>query len=165
MPERRMPVRNVIGCNMSFRRDVFRAGDMFTLGLGRERGRPSGCEETEFCIRALRRHRDSDILYEPAALVHHRVPPERASWQYFRRRCMAEGISKAQVARAVGARDALATERAYVRRALSRAVLSGLAAGVRGEPGVHRAAAVVGGLVATSVGYARGSVRLALGGA
>ena len=39
-----------------------------------------------------------DVLYEPRRRAsHHRVPAERATWRYFRARCYAEGLSKAQV--------------------------------------------------------------------
>lgn len=51
-PERVAPVRNLIGCNMSFRRSVFDAIDGFEEKLGRNGTDAAGGEETELCIRA-----------------------------------------------------------------------------------------------------------------
>ncbi|MDX6197452.1 MAG: hypothetical protein QOJ79_603, partial [Actinomycetota bacterium] len=79
------------------------------------------------------------------------------TWRYFRRRCYAEGISKAVVAGLTGSDAALASERTYVRRTLPAGVARGLAAAVRGDvSGLVRAAAIVAGLVVTSAGYLRG---------
>ena len=50
LPEARATVRNVIGANMSFRREVFEHLEFFH-GLGHANGRSLGGEETDFCIR------------------------------------------------------------------------------------------------------------------
>jgi glycosyltransferase involved in cell wall biosynthesis len=47
MPVRATSVRNLIGCNMSFRREVATRAGGFHSGLGRVGTRPLGCEETE----------------------------------------------------------------------------------------------------------------------
>lgn len=153
-------VRNLIGANMSFRREVFEAIGGFRVGLGRVGQRPLGCEETEFCIRAGRRWPRGVCLYEPRARVQHRVPASRARWRYFRSRCYAEGRSKALVARSVGARDGLATERDYTVRTLPLGVARGLAdALLRRDPGgLGRAGAIVAGLLLTTTGYLAGGV-------
>ena len=159
MPEAATTVRNLIGANMSFRRDmVLRAGG-FRSDMGRVGTRPLGCEETEFCIRATAAVPNSKILYEPAARVLHRVPPERARWSYFRARCYAEGRSKAIVARRVGAAAGLASERTHALRELPLAVLRGIGDALRGDMyGAVRAAAVLVGLTITSAGLIAGTV-------
>ena len=48
------PVRNLIGANMSVRRDVVMKVGGFRHSLGRTESVPAGCEETEFFIRASR---------------------------------------------------------------------------------------------------------------
>jgi GT2 family glycosyltransferase len=116
MPIGRVPVRNLIGANMSFRRDVFDAVGGFVSGIGRIGTVPLGCEETELCIRARRQFPGREILYEPAAVVRHRVFPARGRLRYFFSRCAAEGTSKALVAALTGPSAALATERTYVSR-------------------------------------------------
>jgi GT2 family glycosyltransferase len=155
LPTAAAPVRNLIGANMSFRREVFDTVGGFTDGLGRVGSRPLGCEETELGIRLRQWRGDSRLVYEPAAVVHHRVTEDRAAWRYFCSRCFAEGISKAIVSRRVGARDALETERRYVRSVLPRGIVRGLDPRRR-PPGITSAAAILVGLLLTAAGYARG---------
>ncbi len=157
LPETAGEVRNFIGCNMSFRREVFFDIGGFTEGIGRVGTRPVGCEETEFCIRLRQRHPGARLVFDPELDVRHRVSPDRRAWRYFRTRCYSEGLSKAVVARNVGAGAGLASERAYTTRVLPGGVARGVASGLRGDPvGFVRAGAIVAGLALTSLGYARG---------
>jgi glucosyl-dolichyl phosphate glucuronosyltransferase len=147
-------VRNVIGANMSFRRDVFEQIGGFRSDVGRVGKRPVGCEETEFCIRVRQQRQEAVILFEPRARVAHRIASERTRWRYFRARCYGEGISKAIVAKHVGADDGLAAERTYTTRTLPRGVLDGVVATLRGDlAGAARAAGIVIGLTVTVAGY------------
>lgn len=158
MPEATAPVRNLIGCNMSFRREVFQAVGGFRSGIGRIGTRPVGCEETELCIRTSQHWPNVTLLYEPQARVQHRVPANRSTWKYFRSRCYAEGLSKALVAQFVGATDSLASERTYTMRTLPMGALRGLAATLRGDfSGVLRTVAIVSGLLITTAGYLKGT--------
>lgn len=153
-PTSRSPVRNLMGCNMSVRRDVLEAVGGFDPGLGRTADRPLGCEETELCIRASAHFPSGRFLLEPAAVVHHHVPAERTSWAYFRSRCHAEGISKAWVAHRVGRSAALAAETGYVRRVLPSGVRDNLGRGLRGDfTAVPRAGAIVAGFAFTATGF------------
>src|SRR5262249_6573654 len=65
-------VRNVIGANMSFRRSVLERVGGFDDAVGRIASHPSGCEETELCIRVGQQLPGAVIWYAPAAVVHHR---------------------------------------------------------------------------------------------
>jgi hypothetical protein len=151
----------MIGANMSLRSDVLASIGGFRSDLGRVGNRPLGCEETELCIRALQRLPGTTILYEPRARVHHRVTPERTRWRYFHSRCYSEGLSKAAVAAHAGQSDGLASERQYALRTLPSAVLRSVSEALRGrEPaGMVRGAAIVTGLLVTTIGYAVGLVR------
>ena len=161
LPNRLTPVRNFIGANMSFRRQVFDAAGGFSDGVGRVGTRPTGCEETELCIRTLERLPHGRLLYDPSAVVLHRVPALRARWPYFWRRCWAEGLSKAVVARRHGRPRALSSERAYTFRVLPGAFGRALAvaASRRDRAALGRAGAIAGGLAATTAGYLAGSGR------
>ena len=153
-PTTTSPVRNLMGCNMSLRRTVLSAVGGFDTGLGRQGDNQLGCEETELCIRAGQLFPDGAFLHEPAAVVHHHVPGQRASWRYFADRCRAEGISKAGVARRVGRSAALASEAGYVRRVLPTGVLANLGRSLHGDlAGVARAGAIVAGLSLTATGF------------
>lgn len=160
MPRSTAPVRNLIGANMSFRREVFALIGGFRGELGRVGAGVAGCEETEFCIRLQQSRPGGVILYEPAARVCHHVPGARSTWRYFIARCYGEGGSKALVAAGVGTADGLASERAYTFRVLPRAVARGIwgAAARRDAAGLLRAGAVVSGLLVTTIGYASGRV-------
>jgi GT2 family glycosyltransferase len=157
MPVLPGPVRNFIGANMSFRREIVADLHGFPVGLGRVGTTPLGCEETELCLRASRRHPDGVLLYEPAASVSHRVREQRASWGYLTARCFAEGLSKAQVARLSGARRALASERSYMRSTVPKGVGRSLANAARGRlAGLASALALVLAVMLAGAGYAVG---------
>ncbi|HEV3225412.1 MAG TPA: glycosyltransferase [Acidimicrobiales bacterium] len=155
MPDHAEPVRNLIGASMSFRRDVLDDVGGFRSELGRVGTRPSGCEETEMCIRARRTRPAATVLYDPTTTVAHAVPASRASWRYFLSRCLSEGQSKAVLAGLSGPDDALASERTYVSCTLPSGVARGLGEAMGGHlSGLARAFAIVVGLMATTVGYA-----------
>src|SRR6185312_4625824 len=86
MPRVAGPIRNLIGANMSFRREIFDAVGGFRSGSGRGGTLPVGCEETEFCIRVLQRFPEAKLLYEPRARIFHQVPSHRGTWSYYVRR-------------------------------------------------------------------------------
>lgn len=154
LPDHAGPVRNVIGANMSVRRDVAQSVGGFRSNLGRVGRFPLGGEETEFCIRTARHFTEHHWQYQPLAAVLHRVPPERATWRYFLTRCFAEGLTKARVSRATGTSDGLASERQHVARTLPLAVLREIGAALRGHPAaLGRAVALVTGTLSAGVGY------------
>jgi GT2 family glycosyltransferase len=161
MPETRAPVRNLLGGNASFRREAFQIAGGFQNGIGRSAAkRPMGCEETEFCIRLGQQSPGSVFLFDDRAVIWHFVPRERGQFRYFRSRCYAEGLSKAQVTASVGAGDGLATERRYMTRVLPAGVARGVAEAVQGDQGgLGRAGAIVAGITATTAGYAAGIVQ------
>ncbi|MGV9303351.1 MULTISPECIES: glycosyltransferase family 2 protein [unclassified Nonomuraea] len=165
MPAVRSPIRNVMGGNAAFRRQAVGEVGGFHSGIGRSvqgrKSRPLGCEETEFCIRLAQRRPGSVMLYEPAAVIGHKVPAQRATFAYFRSRCYAEGLSKALVTQSVGTQDGLKSERAHALKALPLGALRGLGDAVRGDAsGLGRAFAIVIGLAWTTWGYVVGSARL-----
>lgn len=154
-PEALAPVRNPIGCNMSFRRSLFDKVGGFREGIGRTAADAAGCEETELCIRARQMLPGSIILYDPAASVHHQVTAERSRWGYFRRRCVAEGRSKMMVVDRVGAPDGLSSEHRYVTRVLPVGVMRYVGDALfRRDPwGIARAGGICAGLGLTAAGY------------
>jgi GT2 family glycosyltransferase len=160
LPSKPAPVRNLIGANMSIRRSVFDTVGGFSSGIGRVGQVPVGCEETELCIRARQRMPAAEFVFEPRARVSHAVPASRATWAYFRSRCYAEGISKAQVAALAGSRDGLSSERSYVLRALPSGFLRGIRDTLRGDAsGAVRAVGILSGLVFTTAGYVAAAAR------
>jgi len=159
MPERGA-VRNVIGCNMSFRSSVFEAVGRFTSGIGRFRNQPLRGEETEICIRALKHWPDKKIVYTPEAVVHHHVSPARQTVRYFARRCYFEGISKVIVRRLWGAAGTSA-EFDYLSRTIPEAILRELRNVVRLRDlpaSLSRLAAITLGVGAVGAGFTAGTL-------
>ncbi len=154
-PEQTAAVRNLLGCNMSFRREVFDRVGGFREGLGREQDNAAGCEETELCIRAADAYPNSWIAYDPSAIVHHRVASARTTWRYFRTRCLAEGRSKALIVERVGPRSGLASERRHVLHVLPDGMRRNLADTIRRRDiwGLARATAIVAGLAFVASSY------------
>jgi glycosyltransferase involved in cell wall biosynthesis len=165
MPRTAQDVRNLIGCNMSFRRELLTAIGRFRPGLTLRSSTPSfrrtdplstfSCDETELCIRLRHSWPTKRLLYVPEAKVFHQVPGERARLRYFLRRCYLEGGSKAVVSALVGASDGLSSERHYLRKTLPAGVGNGVAQFVRrGDAGsLARAAMIVAGVTTTTLSY------------
>jgi glycosyltransferase involved in cell wall biosynthesis len=151
LPKHRESVRNMIGANMSLRRQVLTAAGGFDRGLGRRGAGATGGEETEMCIRIRSLFPNAEIMFEPGAWVSHRVGPERSTLHYFVRRCWGEGQSKARVGSLASHGAALATERSYVLNTLSRGFVARLLHGHR-----LRALTILLGLGVTTAGYAYG---------
>ena len=159
LPEEPATIRNPIGANMSFRRDVVIADGGFRTGIGRVGANGVGCEETELSIRICQQRPGTRIVHLPGAEVRHRVTAARTRPRYFASRCWAEGRSKALVASAVGTAEGLASERAHVTRLLTRGLARELGSGADGRlAGLARAASIVAGLAMTAAGYAWGRV-------
>ncbi len=157
MPEETTAVHSLIGCNMSFRRDIMSVVGGFRSDMGRVGTVPLAGEETEFCIRAGHHWPQRRWVYEPRARVEHTVPPARARPGYFRSRCYAEGLSKAVIAQSVGAQDGLAGARSYTFKALPLAMVRGLTDAMfhHDSMGVARSAVVLVGFTITTTGYLR----------
>jgi len=158
-------VRNLLGGNASFRREVFEVAGGFPSGIGRSAAsrRPLGGEETEFCIRLGRLCPGSVFIFDARAVIWHRVSAARSRFSYFHSRCYAEGLSKALVTRSVGVADGLSAERSYTAVTLRRGVVRGLAEALRGDPAaLARPAAITVGLLSATTGYAIGSLQSGL---
>jgi glucosyl-dolichyl phosphate glucuronosyltransferase len=164
-------VRNLIGTNMSVRRDVMAAAGGFREGFGNISGggrgdRPSSRlstqgEETEFCIRVQEQRPEMKWLYVPSATVFHRVPPYRATFRYFLSRCWIEGQGKAVLTNVSGRSSALASERAYAFNVLPGAVKRETISAISGLDlaRISRAGTIIIGLAITSLGYLEGRLR------
>lgn len=155
MPQTSSSIRNPIGANMAFRREVFDGVGGFLSEIGRVGTRPVGCEETELCIRARQHWPQRRFQYKPEASVSHRVPANRMTWRYFSARCYAEGLSKAFVTKNVGSDDGLASERTYTLKILPEAIRQGFVDAFVSHDwsGIARSVAILLGLLITILGY------------
>jgi len=90
-------VRNPIGCNMSFKKEVFNRIGCFNTNLGRIGEKLIGSEEVEYSLRIIKNNPSSKILYNPYAVVYHNVPKKRTTIKYLINRSFFEGYSKALI--------------------------------------------------------------------
>jgi GT2 family glycosyltransferase len=161
IPSQPIVVRNPYGGCTCIKQEVFQTIGGFREGIGRIGTVPMGGEETELSIRATQHWPEKVFLYEPRALIYHRIPAQRARWRYFLSRCYAEGISKATITKFVGVKDSLSSERAYTTQMLPRGVCKGITDTLlrRDLSGLLRAGAIIAGLVTTTAGYVKGSLK------
>jgi polysaccharide pyruvyl transferase WcaK-like protein/GT2 family glycosyltransferase len=161
MPEETAAVRNVWSCGMAISREVFAAIGGFRDDFGKV-GRRSRPEDTDLSLRAAAARPDGTWVYEPAAVVSHHVPAERATPGFFLRRCLNEGAGKAELARLNGGSRSTSAERLYTRRVLPRGIARGLRDTVRGDPsGGLRSIAITAGFGFAAAGFAAGRAAFA----
>ena len=123
-------VRNVIGNNMIFRRDLLLKVGGFETRVG---GAIAG-DDTEICLRVLQDNPRYLIFFQPEALVHHKVPKARQSVRYLMHSSWDQGSGKA-VIRALypTQQEALSSESSYLQDLALRVVPRKLAGVVRGQ--------------------------------
>jgi glycosyltransferase involved in cell wall biosynthesis len=86
-------VRAPLGVNMAIRRTALDRVGEFDCRIGRKAGTLLGQEVREWCVRA---HAAGVIgYYVPDIVVHHWIPPERLTKEYFRRWYYWRGVSRA----------------------------------------------------------------------
>jgi len=159
LPKHVSPVRNFLGCNMSFRRTALKDIGGFSKEIGRVGSISIGREndETEVCIRLKQSSPASRLLLDPNVAVQHWMSHDRTRLSYFLERCFSEGLSKYRLSTMVGSSDGLSDERRYVSKVLpmglAREVI-GIASG-RGKRVDHlaRSLFLIIGLAATGTGY------------
>ena len=117
-------VRNVIGCNMSFKSSVFNEIGFFSTNMGRFGKMLLSNEETEISMRLHQLVPDSKVIYDPSAVVYHQVPKSRESITYILNRSFWEGVSKALVNSRYRSSGNLAHEDNYLKYLLGKAIPS-----------------------------------------
>ena len=152
MPENAGPVRNVWSGNMAILRSTFHVLGGFRAGFGKEGG-ASRPEDTELCVRAHAHWPRKSWLYEPEAVVHHKVPRQRETFSFFAVRCFHEGVGKAELSALSGHRAAMSAEHRYVRSVLTRALARELVGALKEPARMSRAVAIVLGLACAAVGH------------
>jgi hypothetical protein len=116
-------------------------------------------EDMEICHRLLARSPERKVIYEPQAIVRHRVHEDRLSWSYFWRRCFWANRDKVAIMRGLGGAANLKADRHYVSRTLPAGVASGLRDLLGGDiGGLQRALAIIAGVGISAIAYATGTV-------
>lgn len=162
MPILPTTIRNPFGGGMIIRKKAFDLVGGFRTGTGRVGEVPLGCEETELSIRIRQQYPNKTFIFDPYVRIRHKVPGNRLTWSYFLSRCYHEGISKALLARLVGAQDSLSVEKTYMLRVLPKGLLKGMADFLfrLDIGGLGRSIAIVAGLFTTGFGYLVGMIKI-----
>lgn len=107
-------VRNGIGPNFSFKREVFQEVGYFNenLGFANNGKKMLQGEEAEFSIRVIKRF-GNRIIHTKHAKVYHKVPKRKTGLWYLLKRSFWQGYSKAVIERKLGS-DATKTEQKYL---------------------------------------------------
>ena len=143
---------------MAFRVGCFKTAGFFNTKVGRN-GRIQGAgEEAEICQRISQTMPGSLIIFEPEAIIHHKVPSWRTGAKYIVRRSYDEGLCKTTVKslspdpRA----PALSTESTYLRYLLLTAMPSRITRGYR-PIALAQLAAMLCSALAAGLGFLRGA--------
>jgi len=94
-PDKICKVRNTFGSNLSFRRDVFLSLEGFNVEMGGIKGKKMlQGGETDLCIRMYRKF-GKKVMYNPNAIVYHKIFERRTKPGFLIRRSFWQGYSKA----------------------------------------------------------------------
>jgi GT2 family glycosyltransferase len=104
---------------MSFKREVFQKAGMFNENLGFARRGTSyiQAEEPEFALR-MRRELGKGVIYNPKAVVYHKIPSAKVKVGLLLKRAFYQGYSKALLKKLNISADSGATEKAYLKALL-----------------------------------------------
>jgi glycosyltransferase involved in cell wall biosynthesis len=158
-------IRNTLGANMSFRREAFDGGRLFSPSIGGRgnRGQKTTTgDETELSLK-VKNLTGKRILFDPGVKVWHKVTEDRLDLGFIRHRAYIEGYSKGIIKRFYGGAEdpkVLATEYALLWRIFTR-VFPDISKKLFTTPGLSWKKLQVTIIVLTSVGlgYLRGTIR------
>ena len=114
--EKIVEIRNTFGPNMSFKKEVFQKAGLFNqnLGFARKGLTYIQAEEPEFALR-MKRELGKGVVYNPKAIVYHKIPPSKVKVGVLLKRAYYQGYSKALLRRLNISTDSVATERSYLK--------------------------------------------------
>ncbi len=157
-PQNKTKVRNFIGCNMSFRREVFTRIGYFKQTIGRVGKVPLAGEEMEYCVRLLAAFHQGEILFDPEAIVYHKVDKQRESFKYILKRSYGEGVSKSIINKSTDKRKILSTENTYLKHLFLKSIPWYLGKSIllkNPAQNASRALTISMAIIATGLGYLR----------
>jgi O-antigen biosynthesis protein len=159
-PNKSREIRNLIGCNMSFRREAFDKAGVFNSKVGRVGKIQGAGEEAEICLRIKHAMPDNLIIYNPDAIIYHKVHSWRVTWKYLIQRSFDEGLSKYLVSKMFlkSANSPLSTENSYARYLLLTAIPMRFYSFYK-NGNLPQALAMILSVVAAGAGYIKGKIK------
>ena len=148
--------RNTFGANMSFRREVFEKIGLFNEGFGLNKTLQMQAEETEFSVRAARQLRRK-ILYNPNAVVYHKVSQGKTSLRYILNRAFWQGYSKHYL-NSIYRSNTLSTESKYLNHLMKFYLNSIKSFTLKPSKTLKQIFVVTAVIMVTGFGYIRGLI-------
>jgi len=158
LPLKGNELRNVPGCNMAFRKEIFNQAGFWVNEIGASRQSQKGGEEAELCLRIKHMIPEAIILYQPDATIQHRVPLYRASLKWVFKNSFDQGICKAKVNRISSNQEALTTEDSYLHYLLFASIPQKLKCFYK-KGSLSQTGAIMISIIATGAGYLMGRLR------
>lgn len=112
--EKTAVVRNVFGGNCCFRKSCIDEAGKFLPYMGLVGEKMLTGEETEYCMRIRKIMPLHKIIFNPDAVIYHKVPKEKTTLKYFIRRTYGSGYSSAIIHKLLPD-DQFKTERGFLR--------------------------------------------------
>jgi len=109
-------IRNAFGPNMSFKREVFEQVGLFNENLGFARRGTSYIQagEAEFSLRMTSKF-GVGVIYNPEAIVHHKIPVSKARLRLLFKRSFYQGYSKVLLQKWGPSPDSISTEKSHLK--------------------------------------------------
>jgi len=157
--EKVVEVRNPFGPNMSFRKEVFQKVGLFNedFGFARRGASYMQAEEAEFTLR-MKERLGQGVIYNPRALVYHKIPPSKVKVKALLRRAFYQGYSKALLRKLNPSADSIATERAYLQTLLLKYIPQRMKR-VYCLPELKRLFILVASIISVGLGFVYGCVK------
>ncbi len=114
-------VRNAFGPNMSFKREVFEQVGLFNENLGFSKKGTSYIQagEAEFSLRMTSKF-GVGVIYNPEAIVHHKIPVSKARLSLLLKRSLYQGYSKVLLKKWGASPGSISTEKSHLRDLLCK---------------------------------------------
>ena len=155
-PEELCEVRNLIGPNMSFRKKICKTIGYMRAELGALGSQFRAGDETEFYIRLKHHFPNYKIIYEPKAIVYHRVPESKITPIKLCKRSFSLGYHKALLAKELfkSTPNPSSTEKSYLRYLIFKSIPSKLF-----QRRLSQVLSIVASILFTGLGYSRGRLK------
>lgn len=157
-------VRNAFGANMSFRREVFDQVGLFneSFGFVRQRARYIQSEEVELSLRMTGKF-GVGVIYNPAAIVHHKIPVIKTRLKVLLKRSFYQGYSKALLWKKMKlSRSCTRTEETYLKELLLKYIprrIKKVFSGPGRMTEIRKISILLYCIIAVGLGFVHGHIR------
>lgn len=156
-------VRNAFGPNMSFKREVFERVGLFNENLGFSKRGTSYIQagEAEFSLRMTSKF-GVGVLYNPEAIVHHKIPVSKARLRLLFKRSFYQGYSKVLLQKLGPSLNSISTEKSHLKHLLLKYIpqrIKRVLLGPSRAEEIKQLSVLLCSIVAVGLGFLYGRIR------